>query len=463
MVVRKMQTFYWMHKDDICTKVDVDLENGNEYEVEKLNVYFENYTEDPLLCLFGRKESPVTLGELYEVLNTRIAPRRDNTDRFVYKNLGLKSRPFIEDLLFITKGMLVDDFFWFCRDAENRPSFKDLRTELCMNRPMMKLADLHNIHFTPQDMFGLPSIATTASQPKFVYNGWFIKLDRWGYEAIAEMVVSILAKYTKNINAFEYILLNPCYNRGVCASPIYTDAMDMEFVSFWTILTKSGRLHELPSAKVNNGEDLLNKVIEIITEETGIEIEGYIKKMLMWDALILNTDRHYNNMAIRRKGDGTYTTMPFFDHGLSLLSGVNEENDFLGLRARIYTDSFRQYINLAGEENRLEIDIIGLGEHLAKIRDQLKPDGYYSSIYKKVETILFTRLLDTKGITWYAVGREANTINSSHYLEWQLFKGFNSSDYDYAKEVKTYIEEITSFDQSACFTDNMEDMAYGKH
>lgn len=449
-----------MNRNVKCTKIWLDDLLINESTC----VHFENMTDDPLMCAFGKEVSPVTVKDLYELIDTRIAPPRDKrVDTLLSKNLGFKEIPCIEDLVTITKGMLVEDFFWFYEPKRDdpEPDYNELRAKLGIwTGDILPLSELRDIIFGT-DVYGISSLVTRASQPKWVYHGWFIKRDIWGYEAMAEVLVSVLARYTKGITCLDYVLLPTIDGRGVCASPIYTDSLCMEFVSFWDIITKSGRITELPLAVKNHGEDLLNKVIQIISEETGMDMSKYIHKMLMWDALILNTDRHYNNMAVRRNNTGQYTVMPFYDHGLALLSGYSM-NEIGNIRARIYTDSFSRLAKLAGQEAILKIDMLGFCEHLDRMHRYYKDkEGYYATIFEEVRQVLITRLLDTKGVMWEATGREAYTINTSHYLEWQLSNGFNAGDY--RKQVEKFHEELDRFDANTCLTNNLDDMAYGRH
>lgn len=453
-VIDVERIFYWMHRDTKCTTIKISSTTNA--------VYFTNHTDQHLLCAFGKEVSPVNMDDFYDLLETRIAPIREQVDdRKTYRMIGCSKLPTIEYLISQTYGMIADDFFWICEE-ENTYSFDDIRDAVGLQCPEpTDLKSLKEHKFTEEEMYGIPYLTTRASQPKWVYKGWFIKKDRWGYESMAEMLCSILAKYVRGIQALDYILLPPIDGRGVCASPLYTDRLSCEFVSFWNIITKSNRYEELPPANLNGGMDLLEKVIQIVSEETGMNMDTYIRKMLMWDALILNTDRHYNNMAVRRSNTGQYTTMPFFDHGLSLLSGYSM-NDLTEVRARVYTQSFSQCVELAGKDNMLEIDMVGFCEHLDKLRAYYKEhQGYYAHYFNKVSTILITRLLDTKGTIWKAVGREAYTINTSHYLEWQLSNGFNGKDYK--EEVEKFQRAMKTFDEKTCLTTNKEDMAYGRH
>ena len=91
-----------------------------------------------------------------------------------------------------------------------------------------------------------------------------------------------------------------------------------------------------------------------------IEKYGLLKellKMLIFDYLIGNTDRHQNNWAIINKGNGVYTFSPLYDNSSSLCCYVLEQNIkcFLGndlnrLRSLVQTKS--QSIVRIDEKNK---------------------------------------------------------------------------------------------------------------
>lgn len=65
---------------------------------------------------------------------------------------------------------------------------------------------------------------------------------------------------------------------------------------------------------------LLDKVVGFIRQHYGIDITEYLVSTLYFDKLILNEDRHLNNLGIIRKADGSYRQAPIFDNGLGLLA-----------------------------------------------------------------------------------------------------------------------------------------------
>lgn len=100
--------FYWMHRDDICTTITIASTTNA--------VYFENHTDEHLLCAFGKEVSPVTMDDFYDLLETRVAPIRENEDDSrTYRLLGYTEFPTIESLISKTFGMIADDFFGYVK------------------------------------------------------------------------------------------------------------------------------------------------------------------------------------------------------------------------------------------------------------------------------------------------------------------------------------------------------------
>lgn len=76
-------------------------------------------------------------------------------------------------------------------------------------------------------------------------------------------------------------------------------------------------------------DDLLDEYYSIQMLVKSIEEYGLLKdllQMLIFDYLIGNSDRHQNNWAIIKKGDGGYKFSPLYDNSSSLCSYILEQN-----------------------------------------------------------------------------------------------------------------------------------------
>lgn len=62
-------------------------------------------------------------------------------------------------------------------------------------------------------------------------------------------------------------------------------------------------------------------VVNTIKEYAQLDITEYLSNILVFDAIVMNEDRHIYNLAIIHNEDtDTYRTCPIFDNGLSLMS-----------------------------------------------------------------------------------------------------------------------------------------------
>ena len=76
---------------------------------------------------------------------------------------------------------------------------------------------------------------------------------------------------------------------------------------------------------IGNIEDKIQYVLAFVKKITKLDIKEYLGKMLTFDMLILNTDRHFNNIGlIINSVTKQYRTAPVFDNGNALLSDLGE-------------------------------------------------------------------------------------------------------------------------------------------
>ncbi|MBO6299050.1 MAG: hypothetical protein J6N53_09395 [Lachnospiraceae bacterium] len=67
-----------------------------------------------------------------------------------------------------------------------------------------------------------------------------------------------------------------------------------------------------------SGEERLWQMINTMRDECGVDIMPYLCVMFTADFLLLNEDRHFNNLGLFYKKDGSYGIAPLFDFGLGL-------------------------------------------------------------------------------------------------------------------------------------------------
>ena len=166
--------------------------------------------------------------------------------------------------------------------------------------------------------------------PKFKINDVWYKIDKFGYEGFAEDVASkLLAMSTLTKNKF--VIYNSCklkYEGKVysgCASHSFTDDNE-EVITFDRILQVNGIDN---SFLRSHGKKSVEKLVETIEMCTGLNVIDYLKDIITLDTIILNEDRHLNNLAvIYNRRTRTFRKCPIFDNGLSLLSDLSVTNGY---------------------------------------------------------------------------------------------------------------------------------------
>ena len=157
---------------------------------------------------------------------------------------------------------------------------------------------------------------------------WY-KLDQFGYEGLAETVISNLLEHStiETETPFRFVRYRMermnvhGRDRNGCSSENFLRSGE-SIITLSHLFKRQGlplkdALTRLPSDK---------KRIEWLAEETksltGIDqFPQYLTLLFEVDALFLNDDRHLNNIAVLEK-NGRFDYCPVFDNGAGLLSNV---------------------------------------------------------------------------------------------------------------------------------------------
>ena len=67
-----------------------------------------------------------------------------------------------------------------------------------------------------------------------------------------------------------------------------------------------------------SGEERLWQIMNTAEEYCGIDLSAYLTVMFVADLLLLNEDRHYNNLGLLYTDSGSFGVAPLFDFGLGL-------------------------------------------------------------------------------------------------------------------------------------------------
>lgn len=162
--------------------------------------------------------------------------------------------------------------------------------------------------------------SSKGAQPKYYDKGYWYKADNLGYEGMAEYLASqvLACSNVQDFVNYELCIIN---GRNGCRSRNFTGRNEY-FMSFqrlyelYTGVSLQEKIRRIPEVS-----ERLDYVVEFVREHTGLDCTAYLSRILTLDMLILNTDRHFNNLGIVvNASEGTYRPAPIFDNGNSLLS-----------------------------------------------------------------------------------------------------------------------------------------------
>lgn len=176
-------------------------------------------------------------------------------------------------------------------------------------------------------------IALTSSkgnQEKWCENNVWYKLDQFGYEALAEAVASkILEKSNIETDTpFTFVRYDVekvnVHNiaRTACVSENFLNSGNA-IVTINKLISNNldtSLLHKL--SKFNSDKKRIQYIVDMTTEITGLKcFDKYLTLLFEIDSLIMNDDRHLNNIAVL-ENNGKFDYCPIFDNGAGLLSNM---------------------------------------------------------------------------------------------------------------------------------------------
>lgn len=208
---------------------------------------------------------------------------------------------------------------------------------------------------------------------KYYKDGYWYKQDIGGYEGVAEETCSMILRHSNlgrqqsgEAGKHYYVEYEECSinGRSGCRSKNFLRE-DEELVTF-------KRLYEIACGGdltnkvygIQNVEERVRFVIDFVKEYADVDCTNYLRNILSFDMLTLNTDRHFHNLALIRTKNG-YQECPIFDNGAAFLSNYGmfppyEETKELIFQAaaKPFSGSFEQQAMVLGTGIKLEYDAI---------------------------------------------------------------------------------------------------------
>lgn len=161
---------------------------------------------------------------------------------------------------------------------------------------------------------------------KYKKGDYWYKKDSRGKEGLTEYLVSKLLTFS-DLEDSEYILYEPGDINDIsgCRSKNFLGEGE-ELVTFYRLYyNEFGRDLSQVLAGMDSMEERIEYVLRFIEQSCGLNVSDYLRKIIMLDMLVLNEDRHLNNLAVIFKEDH-FICAPIFDNGVSLLTANQSVN-----------------------------------------------------------------------------------------------------------------------------------------
>lgn len=214
-------------------------------------------------------------------------------------------------------------------------------------------------HITTYDLDSVKNIemrATTSkgNQRKWKVDDIWIKQDAFGYEGVAEFLATLILKCS-TLPVEAYVHYQPCNIK--IKNRIYKGCVSLDYRQGMYEKTlgrvlEENRINIEHLLKGKTTEEGLYILVDLIKRILGVDAEYYLRLLFTFDSLILNEDRHINNISFLYDGSKWFFT-PIFDNGLSLLSDVRDyptgnrpKTLMSGVKPRLFTRDFDEHSKL---------------------------------------------------------------------------------------------------------------------
>ncbi len=180
------------------------------------------------------------------------------------------------------------------------------------------------------------------TQDKYFFENRYFKIDRYGGEGIAESIASLLLEKS-GLDKKQFVKYIPCAINGKngCYSENFLSEKE-DFITFYRLYKNTtGRDLAEVCAKMDY-DDAIEFVLGFIKSQTGLDVREYLANICELDSVILNEDRHFNNLGLIFDGNN-FRTAPIFDNGKSFLIGNKDAEQVSELSEKIkcaYAKSF---------------------------------------------------------------------------------------------------------------------------
>ena len=308
IMIRVKKMYYLKHFDENLLSFDMFYDERG-FGVENITLL----SDESLLPLglMLNKEG------LVRFIKHRIIPKnRAYADKILAK-LSLNHNN-LKGIIDISKGLSLNDSYWIAEESFDK-SFASINLfENRFSRTLSFLAFTGNSSGSVKGLSSSPELTTNGQLAKgwrridgkiFLYKSGTSGFANAGLEPYSEFYASQIAE-AMGVNHVEYGLAK--WKHKLCSTCTLFTSIDLSFVPMGYIVPSGG----------------MAAVMEYLSKLGESFYEPFLD-MLTFDAIILNTDRHYGNfgLLIDSKSNKPVAFAPLFDNGAGLLPYAMDEDE----------------------------------------------------------------------------------------------------------------------------------------
>jgi hypothetical protein len=213
----------------------------------------------------------------------------------------------------------------------------------------------------------IAEISSKGNQEKWLDGNRWYKLNQFGYEALAETVISILLGRSNIESDTPFTFTRYRMERMNVHGRDRTGCSSENFLKpGQSIITLSHLFKRLEAeslssilARLTSDKKRIAYLAEATAEYTGLELfPKYLTLLFEVDALFLNDDRHLNNIAVLQD-DSSFDYCPIFDNGAALLSNVQMAPMDIAPKALIQSQKARPFNTTFNRQMNTAISLYG--------------------------------------------------------------------------------------------------------
>lgn len=331
-----------------------------EFEVKSIEaIIFESLTYEQIIesVKILNNNLPITIdkNDIKNSLkswidNRKIPSNRQFVEKIVASYANDKTNSFM-DYIDVSLGLSLNDTFWIIPTDKD---YKWSKYNLYENKfdEALALVAFSGVDYKINTLTSSPEFTTNGMLKKcwhkeddeiYLYKGSSEAYANGGKEAFCEFYMSQIA----NILGIEHIEydLKEFHGQVVSSCKIFTSEKE-GYMPIFNLLSENERKLK--------GSNIINAITKIYSKEK-------LKDLLLFDAIIYNTDRHLGNFGMMVDNDTLkpLRSAPIFDNGLSIINFLTKDdllniNDALKDRVSYFDLKFDEQLRLAVDKKHLE-------------------------------------------------------------------------------------------------------------